>query len=201
MAEKKTAKKATGGTAKAGKAAVLSGTVPEWSSTTVIAQLLGKTVRRIQQLTQEGVLETEIPPGGGARKYRTCETVQRYIAYIEQKAAATAENGRAAELNLKKLEAEVALKESQGQLTRLKADIAEGKYIETALAAEQLAEFMGTFKTFAMNIPTRVAGTVASYTDATTARAIEKSTRKELENMLTLFVEAAVVEPTVEGRP
>lgn len=62
-------KKQTGGTgkrAKSEKPAVLSGTVPEWSSTTVISQLLGKTVRRVQQLTQEGVLETEIPPGGGA---------------------------------------------------------------------------------------------------------------------------------------
>lgn len=59
-------KKQTGGTgkrAKSEKPAVLSGTVPEWSSTTVISQLLGKTVRRVQQLTQEGVLETEIPPG------------------------------------------------------------------------------------------------------------------------------------------
>lgn len=45
---------------KSNKPAVLSGTVPEWASTSVIAQLLGKTVRRVQQLTQEGVLETEL---------------------------------------------------------------------------------------------------------------------------------------------
>ena len=111
-------KKQTGGTgkrAKSEKPAVLSGTVPEWSSTTVISQLLGKTVRRVQQLTQEGVLETEIPPGGGARKYRTCATIQRYVAYVEAKAQETGENSRAAELTLKKLEAEVELKESQGQ--------------------------------------------------------------------------------------
>ena len=90
-------KKQTGGTgkrAKSEKPVVLSGTVPEWSSTTVISQLLGKTVRRVQQLTQEGVLETEIPPGGGARKYRTCATVQRYVAYVEAKAQETGENSR-----------------------------------------------------------------------------------------------------------
>ena len=135
------------------------------------------------------------PPGGGARKYRTCETVQRYIAHIEQKAQETGEKSRTAELALKKLEAEVKLKESQGQLASIKADIAEGRYIETAAATEQLAEFMDTFKNFAMNIPSRVAGTVASYTDAATARAIERATRKELEDMLALFVDAAVVEP------
>ena len=119
---------------KSNKPAVLSGTVPEWASTSVIAQLLGKTVRRVQQLTQEGVLETELPPGGGTRKYRTCETIQRYVSYVEEKAHETGENSRATELTLKKLEAEVELKESQGQLHRLKTAIAEGRY----LPAEQV---------------------------------------------------------------
>lgn len=82
-------KKQTGGTRKAGKERKAGGAVRHGAgvvSTTVISQLLGKTVRRVQQLTQEGVLETEIPPGGGARKYRTCATVQRYVAYVEAKA-------------------------------------------------------------------------------------------------------------------
>lgn len=159
-------KKQTGGTgkrAKSEKPAVLSGTVPEWSSTTVISQLLGKTVRRVQQLTQEGVLETEIPPGGGARKYRTCATVQRYVAYVEAKAQETGENSRAAELTLKKLEAEVELKESQGQLHRLKTAIAEGRYLAADHATEELTEFMASFKKFAMNIPPRMAGTMSGY--------------------------------------
>lgn len=198
--KKPTAKKAEPKKPKEEKPEVLTGNVPEWSNPTAIGKLLGKSVRRIQQLTQDGVLETEIPPGGGTRKYRTCETVQRYIIHIEQKAQETGERGKTAELNLKKLEAEVKLKESQGQLASLKADIAEGRYIETAVATEQLAEFMEKFKTFAMDIPSRVAGTVAGYTDATTARAIERATRKELEDMLALFVDAAVVEPEVEKR-
>lgn len=193
MAErKKTAAKKT--TQNAGRPEILTGAVPEWANPTAIGKLLGKSVRRIQQLTQDGVLETEVPPDGGRRVYRTCATVQRYIAHVEQKAQETGEKSRAAELALKKLEAEVRLKESQGQLASIKADIAEGRYIETATATEQLAEFMGTFKSFAMNIPGRVAGTVASYTDAVTARAIERATRKELEDMLALFVDAAVVE-------
>lgn len=186
-------------TPKKAKPDILSGTVPEWANPTAIGKLLGKSVRRIQQLTQDGVLETEIPPGGGARKYRTCATVQRYIAHVEQKAQETGERGRTAELNLKKLEAEVKLKESQGQLAGIKADIAEGRYIETTTATEQLAEFMSAFRSFVMNIPSRVAGTVGSYTDAATARAIERATRKELEDMLALFVSAAIVEPAEVG--
>lgn len=188
-------KKRTGGTgkrAKSEKPAVLSGTVPEWASTTVISQLLGKTVRRVQQLTQEGVLETEIPPGGGARKYRTCATVQRYVAYVEAKAQETGENSRAAELTLKKLEAEVELKESQGQLHRLKTAIAERRYLPTEQATAELNEFLETFKRFALNIPARVAANLTSAADAVTVRGVERSLRKELEAMLETFVDAAV---------
>ena len=188
-------KKRTGGTgkrAKSEKPAVLSGTVPEWSSTKVISQLLGKTVRRVQQLTQEGVLETEIPPGGGARKYRTCATVQRYVAYVEAKAQETGENSRAAELTLKKLEAEVELKESQGQLHRLKTAIAERRYLPTEQATAELNEFLETFKRFALNIPARVAANLTGAADAVTVRGVERSLRKELEAMLETFVDAAV---------
>ena len=60
--------------------------VPAWASTTAIAQLIGRSTRRVQQLTQDGVLSTEVPPGGGARRYRTARTIQDYMAYQEQKA-------------------------------------------------------------------------------------------------------------------
>ena len=196
MAER--VKKTPAKTGKTEKPAVLAGTVPEWSSTTAIAQLLGKTVRRVQQLTQEGVLETEVPPSGGARKYRTCETVQRYIAHIEQKAQETGAASRTAELNLKKLQAEVDLKESQGELHRMKTAIAKGEYIPAEQATAELADFMATFKTFSMAIPSRVAGTMAAYLDTGTARAMEKKLRKEVEAMLAVFVDAAEAEQPPE---
>lgn len=180
---------------KSDKQEMLNSHVPPWANTTAISQLLGKTVRRIQQLTQEGILETQIPPGGGARKYKTCETIQRYVAHVEQKAQETGENSRAAELNLKKLEAEVELKESQGQLHRLKTAIAEGKYISSEQATEELSQFMLTFKRFAMNIPSRMVGTMAGYIDPLTARSMEKAMRKELEDMLAKFADAAVELP------
>lgn len=197
-------KKQTGGTgkrAKSEKPAVLFGAVPEWSSTTAISKLLGKTVRRIQQLTQEGILETEVPPGGGTRKYRTCETVQRYIVHVEQKAQETGENSRAAELTLKKLEAEVELKESQGQLHRLKTAIAEGRYLAADQATEELKEFMASFKKFALNLPPRMAGTMSGYADAVAIRAMERAVRKELEGLLATFSDGAVLEEREDTAP
>ena len=181
--------------------AVLTGTVPEWANSTAIAQLLGKTTRRIQQLTQDGILKTEVPPGGGARKYRTCDTIQRYIDHVERKAQEIGEGGRLAELNLKKLEAEVALKESQGSLHRLKTAIAEGKYLPAEQATEELAEFMTAFQKFAMTIPARMAGAMSGYADAITIRNAQKAIRKELETMLTAYVDAVQVEDTPGAEP
>ena len=86
--------------------------VPEWASTTAIAQLIGRSTRRVQQLTQDGVLSTEIPPGGGARRYRTARTIQDYMAWQEQKirdelSGSTLPNLKS--LTIKKLQAEVEL--------------------------------------------------------------------------------------------
>ena len=159
MAGKKRAGTAkTGADSKAEKAPAALTAVPEWASTTAVAKLLGKTTRRIQQLTQDGVLETE-------------------------------------ELNLRKLEAEVELKESQGQLHKLKTAIAEGKYIKAEEATRDLADFMAMFKKFAMNIPPRAVKSIAGYADPQTARAMERAMRKELEDMLAVFVDAAEIGP------
>ena len=118
--------------------------------------------------------------------------MQRYVAYVEQKAHETGENSRAAELNLKKLEAEVELKESHGQLHRLKTAIAEGRYIPADQATEELADFMAAFKKFAMNIPPRMSGTLSGYADAVAVRGIEKALRKELEQMLSAFADSVL---------
>ena len=200
-ATKKAEPQKTAALKKAPAPAVLTGPPPEWANSAAIAKLIGKTARRVQQLTQDGILETEVPPGGGARKYRTCETIQRYIAHVEQKAQEVGEGGRLAELNLKKLEAEVALKESQGSLHRLKTAIAEGKYIPAEQATEELAEFMAAFQKFAMTIPARMAGAMAGYADAVTIRKAQKAIRKELETMLTAYVDAMQAEDPPEAAP
>ena len=96
---------------------------------------------------------------------------------------------------LRKLEAEVELKESQGQLHKLKTAIAEGKYIKAEEATRDLADFMAMFKKFAMNIPPRAVKSIAGYADPQTARAMEKAMRKELEDMLAVFVDAAEIGP------
>ena len=76
-----------------------------------------------------------------------------------------------------------------------KTAIAEGKYIKAEEATRDLADFMAMFKKFAMNIPPRAVKSIAGYADPQTARAMERAMRKELEDMLAVFVDAAEIGP------
>lgn len=87
--------------------------IPDWADAAAIGMLVGLSDRQIQNLTRSGVLTKETPPGRKVQKYRTCRAVQQYIAHVKQRAG---EQGQPKDLALRKLEAEVKLKESQGQL-------------------------------------------------------------------------------------
>lgn len=93
----------------------------------VIAQLFGVTVRRVQQLTQEGIISTIQTTKG--RRYELTPTIQKYIQYLSDKAYGKSKSETEAKLKEQKLRAEVALKESQGELHRLRTEIAAGNYI------------------------------------------------------------------------
>ncbi len=90
-----------------------------------VALLFGLTVRRIQQLTQDGVLETELV--GRSRKYDLAKTFQTYIAYIESKATNKASSQSDAENESRKLKAEADLKEAKAAIEKTKLAEIEGQ--------------------------------------------------------------------------
>ena len=85
------------------------------------------------------------------------------------------------ELTIKKLQAEVELKESQGALHKLKTAIAEGKYLPAEQVSGDLSDFLRRLKQFADRIPARVAGTMSGYLDGAAARAMKKDLQQELD--------------------
>ena len=161
----------------------------------VIAQLFMVSVRRIQQLTQEGILETHQVPGESGRRYDLIPTIQAYVKYLSDKAYGRGKTETENELKDKKLQAEIALKESQGELHRLRTDIARGKYIGVEEAQIDYQRFFVTFKKFALAIPSRVTGLLSGYVEPVTARQIEKNLTGEVEAMLNTFVGAAQEAP------
>lgn len=157
----------------------------------VIAKIFDVSVRRVQQLTQDGIIHTTKDPNGGANKYDLLPTVMEYIKYLSDKAYGRTQSDKSEELKAEKLKAEIALKKSQGELHQLKTEIAQGKYISVEDVKLDYEKFFLIFKKFAMSIPSRVGGAVAGYVEPVVERGIEKDLQTEVNSMLRSFVVAA----------
>jgi phage terminase Nu1 subunit (DNA packaging protein) len=164
----------------------------------VIAKLFGVTVRRIQQLTQEGVLPTTETAEG--RRYDLIPTIQNYVKYLSDKAYGKTRSEKELELREQKLMAEVALKESQSELHRIRTEIAAGKYISVDEVTLDYQRFFVAFKNFAMALPARVTDRVSNYVEPLESRRIEKDLQQEIRNLLCSFVVAGVTEDEKNGK-
>ena len=168
-----------------------------------LAEYFCLTQRRVLQLTADGVLHKIT---ANARRYDLRENVQAYVQYLQRKA-----NGRSTvteeELKKKKLEADIALKESQGELHQLKTAIASGQYISVEEVQMDYSRFFVTFKKFAMNLPARIIGFVSGQLEPAESRKLEKDISQEINGMLDAFVIAgsevkpAAPKRTKRGRP
>lgn len=166
--------------------------------TEVIAQLFGVSVRRIQQLTQEGVIKTTkvLEDGRTVRRYDLVPTIQSYVKYLSEKAYGKAgRSEKEMELREKKMEADAALKESQSELHRLKTEIAAGRYISIEEVKMDYAKFFVVFKKFAMALPSRIIGMIAGALEPVEARRVEKEIAQEINRLLGAFVIAGIVGP------
>ena len=73
-------------------------------------------------------------------------TIKTYIQYLSDKAYGKGKSEKETELRQQKLEAEIALKESQGEMHRMRAEIAAGKYVDVEEVALDYQKFFVTFK-------------------------------------------------------
>lgn len=164
----------------------------------IIAQIFGVSVRRVQQITQEGIIETTATTedGKSVRRYDLIPTVQKYISYLSDKAYGKAHRtDKEIELREQKMAADIALRESQGELHRLKTAIAAGDYISIEEVRLDYAKFFVVFKKFAMSMPARVSGMLSGSIEPLEARRIEKEVSGEIAELLNSFVVAGIAKP------
>ena len=147
-----------------------------------IAKLFGLTVRSIQNLSADGIIETEKAKGG--KRYNLEDTVKRYIAHLSNKAHGRLESKNEEELRAQKLKAEIRLKESQGELHALKTDIVTGKYIPVEEVKSDYERFFITFKNFVMGIPAKVTVEISGVVEPAEVRRIEKKLSEEMAEIL-----------------
>ena len=119
--------------------------------------------------------------GRTVRRYELVPTIQAYTKYLADKAYGREQINTEAELKEQKLKAEIALKESQGELHRLRTAIAAGEYISIEEARADYTKFFAVLKRFCAG--TRI--------DPVASRALEKDLNTEINDMLRTFVLAA----------
>ena len=161
----------------------------------VLAKLFNVSVRRIQQLTQEGILISEqvVEDGRKCRRYDLVQNVQNYVQHLSDKASGKQQSKTEAELKMKKLETEIALKESQNELHRLQTAITSGKYLSLDEVRADYSRFFISFKRFAMSLPARMTGMLANKLEPTESRRIEQELTSEVNALLRAFVVAGEV--------
>ena len=141
----------------------MAGENKNYQKADVIARLFNKTTRRIQQLTQDGILPTEQTSEG--RRYDLLPTIKRYIEYLEARAEKQQPQSLTDKLE-KKLDAEIKYKEAKASKAKLELDELKGK-LHRAEDIEKLTnELVFAVRSMLLALPGRVAMDLAAINTA-----------------------------------
>lgn len=138
-------------------------TTKNYQKADVIARLFGVTTRRVQQLTQDGIIPTEQTPSG--RRYDLLPTITRYIKYLKERA----ENKRPQSMEDKlaaKLDAEIKYKDAKAEKAKLELDELKG-VLHRASDIEKLTnELVFAVRSMLLALPGRTAMDLAAINTA-----------------------------------
>lgn len=134
-------------------------TTKNYQKADVIARLFGKTTRRIQQLTQDGILPTEATPSG--RRYDLLPTIKRYIKYLEERADKQQPQSVTEKLE-KKLDAEIKYKQAKADKAKLELDELKGTMHRAADIEKLTDELVFSVRSMLLALPGRVAMDLAA---------------------------------------
>lgn len=144
-------------------------------NTTTMASVLGLTVRRVQQLIQDGTLQTE-----SKGRILLIENVQRYISY--------AGNGRISEeeqkLEIAKKAADVKIKKARADILRLEAEELKGNFHRSEDVEAITTDLVMSIRSMLTSLPGRLAVAVAQHDSAEECSIIIKEQINDVLNAL-----------------
>lgn len=167
-----------------------------------LAYILGITQRTVVTLNKDGIIHPHKAKVNNRtiNQYQMTEAVREYVQSLLDRA-----NGRRSQseeaLRKRKLEVDIQLKESQGELHQLKTAIASGKYISVAEVQMDYEKFFMVFKRFALNLPARIVGLIAGKLEPVEARRMEQEIAQEINGLLESFIVSGTEEKPVEILP
>lgn len=163
----------------------------------VIAKLFNLSVRRIQQLTQDGILPTVETQSGN--RYDLVPTIQRYVEYLSNKAHGKSGSEEESELKRQKLAKEIELKELQSEYRAIQNAIASGKYIGVETVEEDYRRFFIVVKKFLLGVPSKLSARLTNICDdPAVLRALESELTRDVITLLNNFVVAGCAEKIEE---
>lgn len=155
----------------------------------IIAKLFQVTVRRIQQLTQEGILTTvEIKEGNRTlRRYDLMPTIQAYIKYLSDKAYGREQKESVTDKEEEKLQAEVDIKKAKAKIAQLELDELEGRMHSAEDVEAMTTDLCLAVRSALLSMPGQLAVDVAEATDAAEISEIIKSTVNDILEELSRY--------------
>lgn len=155
----------------------------------IIAKLFQVTVRRIQQLTQEGILTTvEVTEGNRKlRRYDLMPTIQAYIKYLSDKAYGREQKESVSDKEEQKLQAEVDIKRAKAKIAQLNLDELEGRMHSAEDVEAMTTDLCLAVRSALLSMPGQLAVDVAEVTDAAEISEIIKSTVNDILDELSRY--------------
>lgn len=155
----------------------------------IIAKLFDVTVRRIQQLTQDGVLKTiEVTENNRkVRRYDLMPTIQAYIKYLSDKAYGREQKESVSNKEEEKLQAEVDIKKAKAKIAQLELDELEGRMHSAEDVEAMTTDLCLAVRSALLSMPGQLAVDVADINNAAEISEIIKTTVNDILDELSRY--------------
>lgn len=142
----------------------------------VIAKIFQVTVRRVQQLTQEGIIQTteDIVNGRKVRRYDLVPTIMQYIQYLSDKANGKEKKSSISDKEELKLQAEVDMKTAKARIAQLNLDELEGRLHSAEDVEAMTTDLVLNIRSALLSMPGQLAVDLAEVNDAAEASELIK---------------------------
>lgn len=155
----------------------------------IIAKIFQVTVRRVQQLTQEGIIQTEEVTEGNRklRRYDLMPTIMQYIKYLGDKANGREQKASVADKEEEKLQAEIDIKKAKAKIAQLELDELEGRMHSAEDVEAMTTDLCLAVRSALLSMPGQLSVDVAETESAAEASEIIKKTVNDILEELSRY--------------
>lgn len=155
----------------------------------IIAKIFQVTVRRVQQLTQEGILTTEevVENNRKLRRYDLMPTIMQYIKYLSDKANGREQKSSMADKEEEKLQAEIDIKKAKAKIAQLELDELEGRMHSAEDVESMTTDLVLAVRSALLSMPGQLSIDVTEAENAAEASEIIKRTVNDILEELSRY--------------